>query len=447
MNWAALLDSRRLGAAAELRPAKGEHRPFQSDGDRITFSRPFRRLQQKTQAHPLPFNAHVRNRLVHTLEVAAVGRALGHAVGLRLAGELDAAGRSPEDLGSLVQAVCLAHDIGNPPFGHAGEEVIASQMARWLREEGRASGLELDPDLAFFDGNAQGFRVLTRADGHRAAGGLQLTAASLGAFLKYPWPGTDPRAAREGKPGIKFTVFNTEHAVFERVTAACALSGPLPRHPAVWLMEAADDVVYTLADLEDAVELGILRFADFAELVGPIAALPAAALAAEADNSGRMDLLREHAIARLTAALTEVFVAHHDALLAGELSPGRGLTDLLAPAEPELHAALAAAARRTADVVYFNARKVEFEIGAHDVLGKALSVFLPACLAYAKADGDRTQLGLREKQALSLLLDYHPRPDMSATEIMRCAVDFVAGMTDSYASWLAARLRGLDSRV
>ncbi|MDT8262711.1 dNTP triphosphohydrolase, partial [Roseomonas sp. DSM 102946] len=171
MHWITLLDTRRLGPGSmsqeELFPGDDEPggNPFQTDGDRIVFSRPFRRLQQKTQAHPLPFNAHVRNRLVHTLEVAAVGRSLGYAVGVRLGEELRATGRSADDLGYLVHAICLAHDIGNPPFGHAGEEVIAAWMSRWLREVGEGSGLELDPDLAYFDGNAQGFRVLTRADG------------------------------------------------------------------------------------------------------------------------------------------------------------------------------------------------------------------------------------------------------------------------------------------
>ncbi|ATR21172.1 Deoxyguanosinetriphosphate triphosphohydrolase [Roseomonas mucosa] len=453
MHWITLLDTRRLGPGSmsqeELFPGDDEPdgNPFQTDGDRIVFSRPFRRLQQKTQAHPLPFNAHVRNRLVHTLEVAAVGRSLGYAVGVRLGEELRATGRSADDLGYLVHAICLAHDIGNPPFGHAGEEVIAAWMSRWLREVGEGSGLELDPDLAYFDGNAQGFRVLTRADGHRGGGGLRLTVATLGGFLKYPWEAGDPRAARDGVPGVKFNVFATERGIFEEVRNACDLSGPLPRHPAVWLMEAADDIVYTLADLEDALELGILRFTDYAAIVAPLAEVSMARLEREADEGGRVTLLRTLAIRRLLRAVAEVFMAHRQTILGGALRPGESLTRLMGPVAPALFDALGIAARRTEEVVYFNARKVEFEIGAHDVLGKALSVFVPACLAFARANGDAARLNLRERQALSLLLDYHPRPGMSASEVMRCAVDFVAGMTDSYASWLAAKLRGLDTRV
>ena len=453
MHWSSLLDARRLGpgtaAQAELFPGEDEpdQNPFQTDGDRIVFSRPFRRLQQKTQAHPLPFNAHVRNRLVHTLEVAAVGRSLGYAVGTHLAEELAEAGRRPDDLGYLTHAVCLAHDIGNPPFGHAGEEVIAANMTRWMNEVGENSGLELDADLRHFDGNAQGFRILTRADGHRGTGGLRLTVASLGATLKYPWEGTDPRAARGGVPGVKFNVFATERAILAEVREACALDGPLPRHPAVWLMEAADDIVYTLADLEDALELGILRYADYAGLIAPMAEVSAASLDREADEIGRVTLLRTLAIRRLQRAVTEAFLTHHDSILAGSLKPRESLTGLLAATAPALHEALTVAAERTEEVVFFNARKVEFEIGAHDVLGKALSVFLPACLAFAQANGDEARLTFRQRQALSLLLDYRPRPGMSSSEVMRCAVDFVAGMTDTYASWLAAKLRGLDTRV
>ena len=444
MDWKSLFETRRLGDPKPPRD-EGNRNPFQTDQDRIVFSRPFRRLQQKTQVHPLPFNAHVRNRLVHTLEVASVGRSLGYAIGTRLRAELAAAGRSPDDLGYLVQAVCLAHDIGNPPFGHAGEEVIAARLSRWLAAEGAASGLDLDPDLAHFDGNAQGFRILAAADGYRGDGGLRLTMATLGAFLKYPWEGADPRAEREGRQGVKFNVFATERPLFEQVRAACGLSGPLPRHPAVWIMEAADDIVYTLADLEDAVELGIIRFADYRELIQPMTTLSAERLAQELDDVGRISLLRAHAIRHLLDALTEAFVAHRDVILAGGLKPGDGLPELLEVSEPPLSASFEAARRQMQDVVYFNARKVEVEIGAHDVLDKALSVFLPACMAFAQLGEGR--LNLRQKQALSLLLDYRPRPGMSHSEIMRCAVDFVAGMTDAYASWLAARLRGLDMQI
>lgn len=436
MRWEALFERRRFLSEA-ARPAPNRN-AFQIDQDRIVFSRPFRRLQQKTQVHPLPFNAHVRNRLLHTLEVASVGRSLGFAVGSRLAAELRAAGHTPDDLGYLVQAVCLAHDIGNPPFGHAGEEVIAATMARWLDAEGRASGLALDEDLRFFDGNAQGFRILTRADGYRERGGLKLTSASLGAFLKYPWDALDPRAARRGRPGVKFNHFATERAAFAAVTAACGLAGTHPRHPAVWLMEAADDITYGLADLEDAVELQIVPYATYEALVAPLAQVDEARLSAEDTEAQKVALLRSGAIGRLIGAVTEAYCAHHPRFMAGAVPAGESLIGLC---QAELRGLFRAVQDTNRDTLYFHPRKAEFEIGAWDVLEKTLAVFLEACLAVAQRGFE--DIPSRPRQALSLMQDYLPKPGFSPSETIRCAVDFVSGMTDNYAAHLAARLRGL----
>jgi dGTPase len=427
MDWQPLFTTRRL---AEPEPRAAPNRnAFQIDQDRIVFSRPFRRLQQKTQVHPLPFNAHVRNRLVHTLEVASVGRSLGYAAGVRISEELAQAGRTPDDLGYLVQATCLAHDIGNPPFGHAGEEVIAEWMGEWLGSA-EARALPLDADLAHFDGNAQGFRILTRADGYRQRGGLRLTCATLAAFLKYPWEAGDLRAARDGRAGVKFNLFATERAAFAEVIAGCALAG---RHPAVWLMEAADDLTYTLADLEDAVEMNIIPLAEYEALVQPLAQVEGERLAREENASQRIALLRARAIGRLLDACAEAFVAERATL--GD-APVRG--GLFARLTPEVRQPFDAIRATNVERVYFHARKVEHEIGARDTLAKALSVFVPACAAFA-----RGAVSLREKQALSLMDDYAPAPWMRPAEVIRCAVDFVAGMTDHYAAYLAQRLRGL----
>ncbi|WP_235913686.1 dGTP triphosphohydrolase [Teichococcus coralli] len=437
MRWETLFETRRF---LDERPKQALNRnAYQIDQDRIVFSRPFRRLQQKTQVHPLPFNAHIRNRLLHTLEVASVGRSLGYSVGTLLKEELDAAGHTPDDLGYLVQAVCLAHDIGNPPFGHAGEEVIATFMGHWLDTVGQASGLELDDDLRHFDGNAQGFRILTRADGYRERGGLKLTYASLGAFVKYPWGGADPRAVRDGRPGVKFNHFATEAAAFAQVTAACGLGGEHPRHPAVWLMEAADDITYSLADLEDAVELEMVPYATYEALVAPLAGITAERLTREDTEVQKVALLRSRAIGRLIEGVARAFCDHHAAIMAGLLPAGQSLIRLC---DPELRAAFAAVQRKNHDALYFHSRKIEFEIGARDVLEKTLTVFLEACLAYARTGG-AAGAELRPRQALSLMQDYHPKQGYSPSETIRCAVDFVAGMTDNYAAYLAARLRGL----
>ena len=440
MHWDRLLLDRRFAEAeAKERPHRS---PFQIDQDRIVFSRPFRRLQKKTQVHPLPTNAHIRNRLVHTLEVASVGRSLGCMVGERLRDTLAAIGRSPDDLGYLVQATCLAHDIGNPPFGHAGEAAIGEWMAAFVAAY---PGDGLDPDLAHFDGNAQGFRILTRADGYRQRGGMKLTQATLGAFLKYPWDAADPRAARDGRPGVKFGFFATEAGAFSEVREAVGLAGANPRHPAVWLMEAADDIVYSLADLEDAVELDMVPFDTYRRLVSEI---PDSVHSLDLEETApqKIAYLRAKAIGKLIEASADAFAANLDAILAGAVLAGRGLVDMFAAAHARPGEALAEIRRFNRRTIYFHPRKVEFEIAATDVLGKALDVFVPACLAFSRA-GRREGMRHRDRQVISLMQDYEPRADFSVSENIRCAIDFVSGMTDDYASYLAARLRGLDPAV
>lgn len=437
MDWSPLFETQRFGT--EGRRDSVARNPFQVDQDRIVFSRPFRRLQKKTQVHPLPSNAHIRNRLVHTLEVASVGRSLGFMAGEKLRDELARIGRVPDELGYLVQATCLAHDIGNPPFGHAGEEVIAEWMAAFLQ---RHAGLGLDADLAHFDGNAQGFRILTRADGYRQRGGMRLTIAALAAFVKYPWEAADPRAARGGRPGVKFGVFATEREAFAEVCRAAGLAGVHPRHPAVWLMEAADDIVYSLADLEDAVELDMVSFDTYRDLVSVIPD-STRSLDLEETVPQKIAYLRAKAAGRLIEAAAEAFVANLDTILAGGLPAGSDLFDLFGGRDAEAAQGLKAIKAFNRRTIYFHPRKVEFEIAASDVIGKALEVFVPACLAFAQAGG-KEGMRHRDRQILSLMQDYEPRSEFTASENIRCAIDFVSGMTDDYASYLAARLRGLD---
>ncbi|MET0378613.1 MAG: dGTP triphosphohydrolase, partial [Spongiibacteraceae bacterium] len=186
MQWEALLNSKRLGD----RPAKQEsgRNAFLRDHDKIIFSGAFRRLARKTQVHPLATNDHVHNRMTHSLEVSCVGRTLGIRVGevLHQRGLLPH-GIEDTDLGDIVQSACLAHDIGNPPFGHTGERAIRA----WFQERGDKvlHGFDADQraDLEWFEGNAQGFRILTKSEYHQYEDGMRLTYATLATFLKYPW--------------------------------------------------------------------------------------------------------------------------------------------------------------------------------------------------------------------------------------------------------------------
>jgi dGTPase len=208
MNWDRLLSKKRLGVETD-QSTPGEGRSvFEADIDRVVYSGAFRRLSRKTQVHPLAANDHIHTRLTHSLEVAQVGRTLGKALGLRIASHLPE-WVSPHDLAAIMQAACLAHDLGNPPFGHSGEEA----MVHWFELNGANffGSLSKDHkwDLVSFEGNAQSFRILTQAENHLFQGGLRLTYATLGTFLKYPWSSRTPEK--------KFGAFLSEKSILDRV--------------------------------------------------------------------------------------------------------------------------------------------------------------------------------------------------------------------------------------
>src|SRR5699024_8135368 len=189
MNWRRLLDPTRLHDTRDAPPEEPGRSPFHKDHDRIVFSGSFRRLGRKTQVHPLTENDHIHTRLTRSLEVGCVGRSLGMSVGEALRDRLPN-GISPADLGVIVQAACLAHDIGNPPFGHAGEYAIRDWFKRAKVDgSGLLDGLSEREraDLLTYEGNAQGFRVVTQIEYNQFRGGMRLTAATLGTLLKYPW--------------------------------------------------------------------------------------------------------------------------------------------------------------------------------------------------------------------------------------------------------------------
>ena len=238
MEWDRLLLRERLGREGEAsrpRPGRSE---FESDIGRIIFSSAFRRLGRKTQVHPLAPNDHVHTRLTHSAEVAYVGRGLGKELGRRIKKDLPR-GTTPDDLGTVVQAACLAHDLGNPPFGHGGEE----GMIHWFETKGPAIFRDLTKDhqrdLISFEGNAQGFRIVAQTENHLFQGGLQLTYATLGAFHKYPWTSC--------KGEKKFGSFLSEEDVLNGVGEQPAPSWPSSTWPptarksaAAWRTAAAN---------------------------------------------------------------------------------------------------------------------------------------------------------------------------------------------------------------
>jgi dGTPase len=271
MNWLQLISNKRLGQETHHVKRHDDRSEFKRDSDRLIFSAPFRRLQNKTQVFPLPGSIFVHNRLTHSLEVSCVGMSLGNDVARHLtAKHPHLHGTLFEEIGAIVSAACLAHDLGNPPFGHSGERAIQTFFTEGKGEELRDKvSPEFWSDITHFEGNANAFRLLTHRFPGRREGGFVLTYSTLASIVKYPFSST-----LSGKKG-KFGFFQSEQEIFCKIASELGLL-ELPaegkgvrfvRHPLVYLVEAADDICYEIMDIEDAHKLRILSFEETERLL------------------------------------------------------------------------------------------------------------------------------------------------------------------------------------
>ena len=334
-HWAKLFSAQRLGSHKKAPAEDSARSSFHKDYDRLVFSHSFRQLNQKTQVHPLTNQLGIHTRLTHSLEVSCIGRSLGIMAAEKLHDKLDGGlpnGVAPADVGVIVQAACLAHDIGNPPFGHAGEYAIRDWFMHPNRQKvlhNLSSNEQLD--LLAYEGNAQGFRILTRNEHHPDLGGMRLTCATLGAFMKYPWLATHSNTIYQGSPTTnmqKFGCFFSEAAQLEELAACLHLPRSeqhdgFARHPLAYLLEAADDICYALIDLEDGINLNMLSYAEVAAIFYELIGERPDTLNLPTHVSVRQHLasLRARAMMRLVNAVTDAFVANSDTMLAGML-PG-----------------------------------------------------------------------------------------------------------------------------
>lgn len=451
MNWEQLLNTERLGKR-QSKVEKGRS-PFNSDHDKVIFSGSFRRLARKTQVHPLATNDHVHNRLTHSLEVASVGRTLAIRVGqaLQESSRLPE-GMNPTDLGDIVQTACLAHDIGNPPFGHTGEEAIKY----WFQHEDASSYLtDLNPievcDLQNFEGNAQGFRVLTCSEFHPYDGGLRLTYASLAAFLKYPWTSVPSISGQRPKRN-KYGVYQSEIDTFREVAAAVGLIKKpgddwYCRHPLVHLMEIADDFCYGLLDLEDGMDMGILEWDEIFEVLRPVldpSKVDMLANDLKTFRAGRRPpLIRGKVISALVEDASAAFVQNEEAILRGEHD------ELLPLCTQNVRDCVRAAKQLAKEKVFSHPRKVELEIGAYNTIATLLKVM---CHAADELLTNGKTKNFRSSRVLDLIgpQTFHPLihdaekcPNSPRYLALMRVLDFVSGMTDNYATHLAKQFSGM----
>lgn len=436
MNWLQLLSSQRSG---QKLPAPEQSRSaFEQDYDRIIFSHPFRKLQDKTQVHPLPEHDFVHTRLTHSLEVSSVGRSLGKRVGetiLQRHSELSS-GFSLFDFGAIVAAAALAHDLGNPPFGHAGESAISDFFVHHaLGQTFQAKVTEEEwMDLIRFEGNAQGFRILHKS------GGLFLTFATLGAFTKYPCPALFPGRTKARRSQKKFGFFQSEKNVFSEAAAQLGLTPAGPdawnRHPLAFLVEAADDICYSIIDLEDGCRLGLISFDETVEMFSGILRdqFKPDKLARHAGLNEKLAVLRALAIGKLTEECAAVFLDQEEQILNGSFDVG--LTDCC-PSRP----ALDIIGKISREKIYRARSVVEIEASGHAVLPGLLEEFVATGFHILSNGTSRKYNNLADllPEEIRWELGQQTSPYLMA----RVVVDFVSGLTDRHAISLFRRIKGV----
>lgn len=439
MLWPNLINDKRFGLE-HLHDTKsgGSRTDFRRDYDRLVFSSPFRRLQNKTQVFPLPGSVFVHNRLTHSLEVSCVGRSMADSISQRL--RVKYADQPWTNifyhLGDIVSAACLAHDLGNPPFGHSGEKAISTFFSEG---EGRALQPLLEPiqwtDLTNFEGNANALRALTHQFRGRRQGGFAMTYSTLASIVKYPHD-----SSLAGDKG-KFGFFDTERQTYLRIADELGIrrlespEGTLlfARHPLVYIVEAADDICYEVMDIEDAYKLRLLSpeetrqlflaFFEVAERENLLSAYPDAT-----DESDRIAYLRSCVINALERACVQTFLDHEEEILEGRF---RGsLIDHLPDHLLQAYRHCEDVARRR---IYSCREVLDVDLAGYRIIYTLLELMMDAVLEPKRAYSEL------------LLAQVSSQYQLSAPHLydrVMAVLDYLSGMTDVYALDLYRKING-----
>ncbi len=434
MNWNQLICDKRLGMEEFHDDRHHTRSDFQRDYDRLIFSSPFRRLQNKTQVFPLPGSIFVHNRLPHSLEVSSVGRSMGNEIALRLRDKYASVSwtQKLDCLRDIVAAACLCHDLGNPPFGHSGEKTISTYFS-----EGNGQALKEQvgnrewADLINFEGNANSFRLLTHRFKGRRNGGMAMTYSSLASIVKYPYS-----SLHAGEKG-KFGFFSSEEEIFRRVATQLGMpetdSGKFARHPLVYVTEAADDICYQIMDLEDAHKLKIIGLQEVVELLlGFFGSTDKERMQRMMnhldDPNEKIAYLRSNAIGAMVVDCADVFSKNEKTILAGEF---RGT--LVDNMNPRLKDAYAKCSATAWNKIYCAPEVVDIELAGNRIITYLLDTLMDAVMN-------------PDKNYSRLLLNIIPgQYDTSAStlyERIQSVLDHISGMTDVYALDLFRKLNG-----
>jgi len=440
MNWKQLLSLKRFGdTEVRHRHLQDETRlSFEVDYDRVIFSDFFRSLQDKTQVIPLSDADFVHTRLTHSLEVSVVGRSLGRIVGqamLQKHPDLAKDGYKYNDFGAIVAAAALAHDIGNPPFGHSGEQSIGDYFKNG---EGRKFQTHLTEaewqDFVSFEGNANGLKLVSESK-QGVSGGLRLSYATLGAFLKYPKTSI-PIKKSNHIAEKKFGVFQSDVPFFKELIAELGLEqirkgdSCYYRHPLAYLVEAADDICYSIIDFEDGINLGLIPEDKALEYLLNLVRenLIKEKYYGLRTQKDRLSYLRALAIQSLIYEAAHVFIENEEAILAGTFS--HSLLD-----KCRYEAQLNDIINISVEKMYRSKEVIEKEIKGYRILTKLLDVFITA----VNNEFDNNATGI-DRLVLELLPDEYKLTKETLYNRVMAVCSYIAGMSDRYAILLHEKL-------
>lgn len=441
MNWQQLITNKRLGQEDKHIDKHDDRTEFKRDYDRLIFSAPFRRLQNKTQVFPLPGSIFVHNRLTHSLEVASVGMSLGNDVAAILCQ------RHPElsstllpEIGQIVATACLAHDLGNPPFGHSGEKAMQTFFTegkgKFLKEK---VSPEFWDDITHFEGNANAFRLLTHRFNGRRPGGFVMTYSTLASIVKYPFSST-----LSGKKG-KFGFFYSEQDTYERIAQEMGIikfseegkPAKYARHPLVYLVEAADDICYEIMDIEDSHKLKILSFDETANLLlGLFDEQTKESIYRRieeeclTDENEKVVYMRACAISKLENECVKAFVDNEQAILSGTFTGC--LIDHISPLQRKAYEHCAEVSKKR---IYCSKPVLDVELAGYKIMATLMEQMVEAAV-HPDRYYSQQLIGRVSSQ-------YDINSDDLETRIM-AVIDYISGMTDVYALDIYQKINGIS---
>lgn len=441
MEWKQLISNKRFGQEHKHAERHDDRSEFKRDYDRLIFSSAFRRLQNKTQVFPLPGSIFVHNRLTHSLEVASVGMSIGNDISRRVIQKRpELKDTLVEEIGTIVSAACLAHDLGNPPFGHSGEKAIQTFFSEGPGQKIKSMvSSEFWDDITHFEGNANAFRILTHRFKGRRQGGFVMTYSMLASIVKYPFASC--LAGNHGKFGFFASETESYRKIADELGIFCksAPGEPLKyaRHPLVYMVEAADDICYEIMDIEDSHKLKILSFAETEHLLlsffdEDIQQKIRQRIIDEelSDENEKVVYMRASVIGKLENECVAAFLAHEEEILAGTFEGS--LIDHISERQKK---AYKECEKISYSKIYQSKPVLDIELSGYQIMATLMEVFIEAAVNPSR---------FYPKQLLRRVSSQYDIENENLEERIMAVIDYISGMTDIYALDIYQKINGIS---